>query len=89
MLYSKYRKSHFTFKEIYESLVEIYKNMRNDKASIPNKIDSNKTYQEQVNKNPPYKVKGSESRPNYCLSKLNQTKLWDHIDNSYFLNHCK
>ncbi len=43
MLYLKYRKSHFTFKEIDESLLEICKNMNNDEAYKRNKTDFNKT----------------------------------------------
>ncbi len=46
MLYLKYQKSYFIFKEIDESLLEICKNMSNDEASKPNKSDSNKTYRE-------------------------------------------
>ncbi len=41
MLYLKFRKSHFTFKETDELLLEICKNMINDETSKPNKTASN------------------------------------------------
>ncbi len=39
--------------------------MSNEETLKPNKIDPNETYHEQVNKIQPYKMKGSESKPNY------------------------
>ncbi len=69
MLYLKFRKSHFTFKETDELLLEICKNMINDETSKPNKIYSNKTYR--MNRIPPYMLKGSESRGN----PVNKTKV--------------
>ncbi len=47
-------------------MLGICKNMSNDETSRPSKLDSNyKTYHEQVNKTPPYKMKGGESKTNY------------------------
>ncbi len=45
--------------EIDESLLDIYKNMSNKETFKPNKIDSNEIYHEQVNKIPPFKIKGN------------------------------
>ncbi len=78
MSYLKYLKSHFTLMEIDESLLDIYKNMSNEEAFKPNKTDSNEIYHEQVNKIPPFKIKGNESKPNFFMNPnccpVNETK---------------